>query len=221
MTGRSRAIVRRLVPGLRLPLSVVLLLALLTAPAGGQSPQDILDQAEVDFAEGRIESSLANFDRLAALVPDVAPLLWQRGIALYELGRYKECAEQFASHYTVNPNDAENATWHFLCVARAESPERARESLLKTGPDPRVMRMEILAMVRGTRTPEDVLKDAFVVIAEFYAHLYIGLYLEATGNPEAALPHFTAAASERYQIYGGFMNVVAQVHLRRVSGSRR
>jgi lipoprotein NlpI len=208
---------------LRTFTALVLLLALAAAPASSvaQSPQDILDQAEIAFAEGRIEASLEKFDRLAELVPDVAPLLWQRGIALYELGRYRECAAQFASHYTVNPTDAENAAWHFLCVARAESPARARESLLRAGPDPRVMRMEILSMLRGTRTPEDVMTDAFVLIAEFYAHLYVGLYYEATGNPEAALPHLTAAASERYQAYGGFMNVVAQVHLRRINGSRR
>jgi hypothetical protein len=36
----------------------------------------------------------------------------------------------FYAGRTVNPNDVENAAWHFLCVARAESPEKARAALL-------------------------------------------------------------------------------------------
>ena len=195
----------------------VAVLALSAGVARGQAPQDILDQAEVAFAAGQLETSLERFDRLAALVPDVAPLLWQRGIALYELGRFVECAAQFKSHHEVNARDAENAAWHFLCVSRAESPERARAELLPAGPDTRVMRMAILELFRGRRTPDEVLAEAGIVaISQFYAHLYIGLYLEATGNAEAALAHLSAAASERYQVYGGFMNVVAQVHLGRI-----
>ena len=194
-------------------------LALTAGTAGAQAPQDILDQAEEAFATGRMEASLERFDRLAALVPDVAPMLWQRGIALYELGRFKECAAQFTSHHTVNPRDAENAAWHFLCVARAESPDRARATLLPAGPDARVMRTAILDLYAGRRSPDDVLAEAGIIaIAQFYAHLYIGLYLEAIGNAEAALAHLTAAASERYQVYGGFMNIVAQVHLARMKG---
>ena len=47
-----------------------------------------VELAESEFAAGRIEESIAAFDRLAALVPSAAPTLWQRGIALYIVGRY-------------------------------------------------------------------------------------------------------------------------------------
>jgi len=87
-----------------------------------QRPQDILNRAIEDFQNGRIEQSVAGFDRLIKVAPEVAPQLWQRGIALYYARHYKECRVQFESHRTVNPDDVENAAWHFLCVAKAESP---------------------------------------------------------------------------------------------------
>jgi lipoprotein NlpI len=181
-----------------------------------QAPQDIVDQAEVDFAAGRIEASVDGFDRLARLVPEVGPVLWQRGIGLYELGRFDECAAQFAANATVNPTDLENATWHFLCLAQAGTPEAARAALLPAGPDPRVMRTTIFEMVRGAMTPDEVIEQAYLPIRRFYAHLYVGLYLEATGDPEAGRAHIEAAASDDYREYGGFMNVVARVHLARI-----
>ena len=90
-----------------------------------EDPQGIFNRAVEDFQAGRIAQSVAGFDRVAKIVPDYAPQLWQRGIALYYAGRYKDCRAQFESHRTVNPDDVENAAWHFLCVARAESPAKA------------------------------------------------------------------------------------------------
>jgi lipoprotein NlpI len=49
--------------------------------------------------------------------------------------------------------------------------------------------------------------------AQFYAHLYVGLYHEALGNEAGAREHIAAAAAERYSS-GGYMHMVARVHLR-------
>ncbi len=156
---------------------------------------------------------MEGFDRVAAMVPDSAPQFWQRGIALYYAGRYEDCRAQFESHRTVNPNDVENATWHFLCVSRAESAEEARQALLPVGPDQRSPMVEVYEMYRGSLTPEDVLKAAGQrTLAQFYAHLYIGLYFEAIGNDERALDHIRIAAEDRYAS-GGYMHRVAGVHL--------
>ncbi len=104
------------------------------------------------------------------------PQLWQRGIALYYAGRYRDCRLQFEAHRTVNPADVENAAWHFLCVARAESPARARAALLPVGPDARVPMRQVYEMLRGALEPAQVLAagDAGPT-AEFYAQLYVGL----------------------------------------------
>ncbi len=186
-----------------------------------QDPRAILDRAVADFDGGRLSESVAGFDRVAELAPQAAPQLWQRGIALYYVGRYRDCRQQFESHRTVNPNDVENATWHFLCVARQESPEAARAALLPVGPDPRAPMGEIYQLFRGTTTPEAVLAAAGGrPRALFYAHLYLGLYHEALGADEAARTHITAAADDQYAAAGGYMHMVARVHLAELDGGR-
>src|SRR5512134_682363 len=170
-----------------------------------QRPQVVFERAIADFEAGRITEATAGFDNLVSLLPNSAPQLWQRGIALYYAGRYRDCRQQFESHRTVNPNDVENAAWHFLCVARAESPANARAALLPVGPDSRAPMREIYEMFRGTMKPEDVLTAAGGDIgAQFYAHLYMGLYFESTGDRQRTLEHMTIAASDRYRI-GGYM----------------
>jgi tetratricopeptide (TPR) repeat protein len=196
-----------------LPLFAALALTV-PAQAPADRPQAIFDRAVADFRSGRIAESAAAFDSLAQLLPDRAPGLWQRGIALYYAGRYKDCRAQFESHRTVNPNDVENAAWHFACVARGETPEQARAALLPVGPDSRKPMREIYQMLRGTLTPEQVLAVAGGQLeSEFYAHLYLGLYFEALGNSGRALEHITAAAADRYAAAGGYMHTVARVHL--------
>src|SRR5882724_2519055 len=140
---------------------VLFLLCIFSSASFGQSvteqPREILDRAVADFQQGRIAQAVDGFDRVAKLVPRYAPKLWQRGIALYYAGRYQDCRAQFESHRTVNPDDVENAAWHFLCVARAESPAAARTALLPVGPDARVPMRQVYDMFRGALTADQVL----------------------------------------------------------------
>jgi lipoprotein NlpI len=190
---------------------MAILLLLLLA----QTPQVMMDRAVAAFENGRFAESAAAFDSLAKSAPDRAPYLWQRGIALYYAGRYDDCRRQFESHRSVNPDDVENAAWHFLCVARAESPAKARAALLPVGPDARRPMREVYQMLRGTLTPEQVLSAAGVQPdGQFYGHLYLGLYFEALGMRDRALEHIRIAAADRFERYGGYMHMVARVHLR-------
>jgi lipoprotein NlpI len=187
---------------------------LMQAPLAAQQPQAVFDRAVADFEAGRVVESAAGFDTLAKLAPSLAPELWQRGIALYYAGRYQDCRAQFESHRKVNPNDVENAAWHFLCVARAESAEKAKAAILPVGPDARVPMRQVYEMFRGAMTPEMVLQAAGTrESARFYAHLYVGLYFEALRDSRRALEHITAAAADRYADAGGYMHTVAKVHL--------
>jgi tetratricopeptide (TPR) repeat protein len=185
-----------------------------SAQTRGENPREVFDRAVSDFERGRVVESAAGFDNLVKLVPDSAPQLWQRGIALYYAGRYKDCRAQFELHRTVNPNDVENAVWHFLCVARQESPDKAKSALLPVGPDSRVPMRQVYDMFRGVRRPEEVLTAGGAEASgQFYAQLYVGLYYEALGNKPKALEHITAAAAERFAAVGGYMHTVAKVHL--------
>lgn len=180
-----------------------------------QSQQALMTRAVADFENGRFAESAAAFDNLAKAAPDQAPYLWQRGIALYYAGRFNDCRRQFESHRSVNPDDVENAAWHFLCVARAESPAKAKAALLPVGPDARVPMREVYQMFRGTLTPEHVLAAAgSQPDGQFYGHLYLALYFEALGIKDRALEHIKIAAADRFEPSGGYMHMVARVHVR-------
>ena len=179
----------------------------------GASVNDVMDRAVSDFFAARIPEAVAGFDRVAAMAPRSAPELWQRGIALYYAGRYRDCRAQFESHRTVNPADVENAAWHFLCVARAESPQRALAALLPVGPDSREPMREIYQMFQGRMTVESVLvAGGSEPRARFYANLYVGLYREATGGD--AEFYIRQAASDQFAGAAGYMHRVAVVHAR-------
>jgi lipoprotein NlpI len=184
-------------------LCLTLASPLVASQAQTQRPQEVFDRAVTDFEQGRVVESAAGFDTVARLVPDLAPQLWQRGIALYYAGRYKDCREQFESH----------RKGHFLCVARQESPNQARSLMLPVGPDSRVPMRQIDEMFRGRRTPAEVLAaGGNQASGQFYAELYVGLYYEALGNKPLALQHITNAAAPRFAAAGGYMHMVARIH---------
>lgn len=203
--------------GLQARLSAVAVAVVLTASVQAQG-LDVQTRALVErgvdaFLMGRVEESVTLFDQVAKQAPSIAPQLWQRGVALYYVGRYADCRRQFESHRTVNPNDVENPAWHFLCVAKLESPARAKATLLPVGPDQRSPMREVYQMFQGTLPPQKVLDAAGQsTSARFYAELYVGLYYEATGNDAAALKHLQAAAADQYARAGGYMHRVAQLH---------
>ena len=195
---------------------VHLLATLLAAFAEPQGPREVMAKAVDDFRAGRIEQSVAGFDQLARLVPDQAPELWQRGIAQYYAGRFRECRDMFISHRTVNPADVENAAWHFLCVARAESVAAARTQLLPVGPDARVPMREVYRLFKGELAPDRVFAAAGSdPSARFFAQLYVGLYLEATGEVEKGRTQIALAADPGNAGVGGYMHDVARVHVMR------
>ena len=170
------------------------------------------------FKLGRFAESVADFDRYLEAVPKQAPGHWRRGISLYYAGRYDDGRKQFAAYEQVDANDVENAVWHFLCAARADGVEKARASMLKVGKDPRVPMMTVYDLFRGEAKPDDVLAAAAAGDPSdderkqrmFLAHLYLGLYFDATGDPKQALEHMTLAAHTYF--LDGYMGEVARVH---------
>lgn len=188
------------------------------ALAQNRAPSDaaaLYRQAQEDFRAGRVKESVAGFDKLVALIPDGAPMLWQRGIALYYVGRFEDCRLQFESHRTVNPDDVENAAWHYLCVARLSGAAKAKAALLPVGPDPRTGMREIYRLYRGEVKPADVLAVAGNrVDALFFANLYLGLWYEAQGQKAEARKHLATAAEPRFEEAGGYMWEVAVIHLK-------
>ena len=102
-----------------------------------------------DLRAGRVERALTHLDRVAQASPESEPYLWQRGIAQYFAGKYEAGQKQFESHRKVNPNDVENATWHFLCVAARKDVKAARAAMLPAPGDRRVPMEQLHALYKG------------------------------------------------------------------------
>jgi lipoprotein NlpI len=168
---------------------------------------------------GRFKQSVADFDRVLQLRPDIAPEHWRRGIALYYAGRYADGVKQFETHKTANPEDVENAVWHYLCNVKVTDPATARKQLIAVTKDRRVPMAEIQKLFAGKATPADVTAAAEKVPAttpagteaRFYAHLYLALYAEAAGDAKGVRDHLTPAV-KKYKI-GHYMWDVANAHL--------
>jgi lipoprotein NlpI len=185
-----------------------------------KSPQLWQARGEVYFKNAKFKESVTDFDRVLELSPNQAPYHWQRGISLYYAGRFADGQKQFELHRTVNPNDVENAAWHFLCAARELGITNARSAMLPVGKDGRAPMPEIDELYRGAGTVEKVIAAARQAMndprqqsAMFYAHLYLGLYFEVTGNTPKAREHITKAANDPGAEH--YMGDVARVHHRR------
>ena len=142
---------------------------------------------------GEVDEAARLYDRYATRFPESVPYLWQRGIALAFAGRYGAAIRQFETHRRVNPNDVENAAWHFLCVAKSSSIEKARENRLPAPGDPRPPLEEVLGVL-ADGDPEPVVKriESFPAdsperrSAAFYGYLYLGMVADAEGESDRA-----------------------------------
>ena len=173
---------------------------------------------ELNFRLGNFKESVADFDKYLQRVPSQAPHHWQRGISHYYAGMYAEGVKQFEDHRTVNPEDVENAVFHYICLVKAKDKATALKQFIPITEDRRVPMMQIHALYAGKATVEDVLKAAKegnpspeeLKYRLFYAHLYIGLWYDAEGKVKEAREHIFKAADD----YGveGYMGDVARVH---------
>ncbi len=165
----------------------------------------------------QFSAAVADYDRVALLRPGRLPELWERGIALFYARRFEDARKQFELHRSVNPNDVENAAWHFACVAQSEGFERARALLIPVEGDSRVPMQQIQGLLAGKVSSEEVLAAAEAVQdgprreqARFYARLYLGMYEEARGKRDLAAMHLAEATKRAEPL--GLMGDVGKLH---------
>ena len=180
-------------------------------------PGVLLALGAASFKNAEMERSISAFDSAARLDRGLEARLWQRGIAHYYARQFTDGARQFEIHRTVNPEDVENSVWHFLCVAASDGAEAARSGLIPVSHDRRSPMMEILSLFRGEIDPSKVLDAAETASGNeqasppmFYAHLYLGLYYEAIGEPAVSAEHIGKAVG--FDLPHDYMWQVARVH---------
>jgi len=167
---------------------------------------------------GKFAEAVADFDEALKIAPAFAPQHWRRGIALYYLGKHADGVEQFETHKKANPQDVENAAWHYLCNVKVVGKAEAVKQLIAVTKDPRPPMAEIQRLYAGIVKPDAVLAAADKFKADtdagkearFYANLYVGLWHEAEGNAAKAKEHLTLAA-DKFPI-SHYMWDIAKVH---------
>lgn len=170
------------------------------------------------FKAGKIAESAADFDAVVKAKPREKPQHWRRGITLYYAGRYADGVDQFEVHQTVNTQDVENAVWHYLCNVKLVGVEKARAALIPIAGDRRVPLNAVHRLFAGQGSADDVLAEATRGDPPeaqrnsqlFYAHLYLGLYYESTGDAKRSREHIDKAAGE--YVSDHYMGDVARVH---------
>lgn len=178
-----------------------------------------------NFCIGKVDESVADFDKHVELSPDAESRQWERGISYYYAGEFAKGAKQFELYQTYHDQDVENSAWRYLCVAKVDGVEKARESMLPIENDSRVPMMEIYKLYRGELKPEDVMQAVkrgnppaeAINNRLFYAHLYIGLWYEVAGETTNARLHITEA--EKHKI-GHYMWDVAHVHAEKLRAAQ-
>lgn len=156
------------------------------------------------FCLGKVKESAKDFDQYYEKVPEIRSRQWERGIALYYAGRFKDGATQFELYQTYHDSDVENATWKYLCEAQVMGPKEAQARILEIGPDRRVPMRRIYDLYAGKASVEDVFKTVEEAeldgVAEkralFYAHLYVGLWYESLGQDDQAKSHLKRAGTD-------------------------
>ena len=162
-------------------------------------------RARTQFKAGRLHDAIADWEMFTKRQPDVSqdPYLFTLGIAYAIAGRDEDARKRFEWYDVVQGNDAEAAAWHFLAVARHSGVAAARERLLEITEDKRIPLMQVYAMLRGELRPGRVLAAARAgeptpreqERSMFYAHLYLGVFFEATGKPGLARVYLRRAAA--------------------------
>ncbi|WP_236696147.1 tetratricopeptide repeat protein [Rhodopirellula islandica] len=180
--------------------------------------------ADALLRAGKVDDSIPHYENAIEQSPDMQPYLWQYGIALFFAGRFEDGRELFEAHRRVNPNDVENAAWHFLCEAKANGIDSARKLLLPAPGDRRVPMSEILDRLPGGDT--DAIEAAVEAIdhpgskqsARFYADLYLGMIADAEDQPVAAERFMKRAAAAPLAHY---MADVARVYAKHLPDSTK
>jgi tetratricopeptide (TPR) repeat protein len=171
-----------------------------------------IQRGMVYFQLAQIDESIGDFDKAEQLDPEIKPYLWQRGLSYYYAERFVEGAQQFEIDLTVNSQDVEETVWRYLCIARLEGIEAARNTLLPVKNDPRQVMRYIYDLYADNYKIDDIvsISESQGKQSNFYSHLYLGLYYEAQNDTENASKYIVKAA-DKYQI-NDYMCHLAQVH---------
>ncbi len=168
------------------------------------------------FFTGQFDKAVADYEKMVALDPEIAPKHWRLGLAYYFAGRYAETAKQLGLYHSYDDQDRENGIWIFLAQAQSDGIEQARKQMIRYKKEDRAPLPDVYRMFEGKLTAEELLGRIDAEIEQkqlpqavreqrlFYAHLYIGLFAEAEKDPRRARQSYLAACEQNWPLKAGF-----------------
>jgi lipoprotein NlpI len=170
------------------------------------------------FKLGRVQASIADFDRFVELEPEHEIDLWERGLSRYYDRKFALAQKSFEDYHKFGSTDIENGLWRMISQAEVEGLAAAQKDLLQYEPKRRPPFPDLHDLYSGKTDPDSVLKhatdgasdDADRKTRTFYAELYVGLWYTIKGDKTRAAEHTEKAVALRSTDY---MWYVARVHL--------
>lgn len=164
------------------------------------------------FFLSRFDESLADYEKMVELDPEVGPSHWRRGIARFYAGKFEAAAKQFEEYHSFDDVDRENGIWRYFSQYKAYGPQKAREGLLKYRKDDREPFPSVYRLFSGEMKPDEILsriRAAEIADDErekrlFYAELYVGLNEALEGRDESARTHLKAATANKWGPTAGY-----------------
>ncbi len=164
------------------------------------------------FFRGRFQQSVADYEKMVELNPQLDASHWRRGIAWFYAGQFKQAAHQFEIYNTFDNIDRENGIWRFFSQTKGYGLKQARQGLLKYQKVDRQPFPAVYKLFEEKLTPDEILAqiakaDIDKIERErrlFYAELYIGLNYEIHGKPQPAVEHLRKATANNWGRSAGF-----------------
>jgi lipoprotein NlpI len=179
-------------------------------------------RGRLHFKIGKVQESLADFDRCAELDPAIENDLWERGLSRYYAGEFALAQKSFEDYHKVGWTDIENGLWRMLSQAETAGLPVAQASLFQYEPKRRPPFPALYELYSGKSQVENVLEhatdgatgDTDRKTRTFYAHLYIGMWYVANRDKSRAIEHLDKAVALRSTDY---MWYVARLQLERLT----
>ena len=171
---------------------------------------------------GKFSDSRLDYEKMIQLNPQLNISHWRLGIAYFYLSDFSKAAHQFEIYHKHDQVDRENGIWRFMSQYKEYGLGYARKGLLTYNKNDRPPYPWLYLMFSGVLSPdavfqkikEEAFHKEYEIRVLFHANLYVGIYLELTGDsPKEALLYLSRAVSNEYgKSTGTYMWQVARLH---------
>ena len=186
-------------------------------------------RGDARFFLGKFSDSRHDYEKMIQLNSQLNISHWRLGIAYFYLSDFSKAAHQFEIYHKYDQVDRENGIWRFMSQYKEYGLAYARKRLLTYYKNDRPPYLWLYLMFAGVLSPdavfqkikEETFPKQYEIRVLFHANLYVGIYLEITGDsPKESLLYLSRAVSNEYgKSTGTYMWQVARLHYTKILDS--